>query len=176
MDPILDLLILDTHNSYTIGIADLSTYPTGFSIVSPTLQIVPPGYPTQAMPFTAKSMSILNSENLGLTKAGEEQVKLPDGIYRIKYTVNPAYKYFVEKTYMRTDAIQEKFDIAFMKADFSSGDRHFIKADREKLDEIYYLIQESIAAANQCANTLATNLYNKALAMLERFLNPSTCC
>jgi hypothetical protein len=177
MDPKLDLLILDTHNAYTLGIADLSQYPTGFAIVAPTLQIAPPGFPTVALPFTASSMSILNSENLGLSTAGQDLVKIPDGIYRIKYTVNPAHLYFVEKTFMRTDAIQERFDNAFMTADFSCADRHFTKAERDKLDEIYYLIQESIAAANKCANTLAMNLYNQALKLLDRYSEgKANCC
>lgn len=177
MDPKLDLLILDTHNAYTLGIADLSQYPPGFAIVAPTLQIAPPGFPSVALPFTASSISILNSENLGLTKSGQDQVKLPDGIYRIKFTVNPANVHYVEKTFMRTDGIQEKFDSAFMKADFSCGDRHFTKAERDKLDEIYYLIQEAIAAANKCANSLAMNLYNQASKLLERFLDgKANCC
>lgn len=176
MDPKLDLLVIDTHNAYTLGVADLSTYPAGFPIVAPTIQVAPPGYPTVAMPFTANSMSILNSENLGITTTGQELAKLPDGIYRLKYTVTPANLYFVEKTFMRTDFIQEKFDIAFMRADFNCSDRHFVKQQREQLDEIYYLIQESIAAANQCANTLATNLYNQANRLLDRFLNAKSCC
>ena len=177
MDPKLDLLVLDTHNAYTIGIADLSQYPTGFPIVAPTLQIAPPGFPTVALPFTASSMSILNSENLGLSIAGQDQVKLPDGIYRIKYTITPANIHFIEKTFMRTDAIQERFDNAFMTADFSCADRHFSKAQRDKLDEIYFLIQEAIAAANKCANTLAMNLYNQASKLLDRFQDgKSKCC
>lgn len=177
MDPKLDLLVLDTHNAYTLGIADLSQYPAGFPIVSPTLQIAPPGFPTVALPFTANSILILNSENLGLSTAGQDQVKLPDGIYRIKYTVNPANLYFVEKTFMRVDAIQERFDNAFMTADFSCADRHFLKAEQEKLNEIYYLIQEAIAAANKCANTLAMNLYNQASKLLDRFLEgKANCC
>lgn len=176
MDPKLDLLVLDTHNAYTLGVADLSVYPTGFAVVAPTLQVAPPGWPTVALPFSAKSLSILNSENLGLTKAGQQQVKLPDGIYRLKYTVNPAYQHFVEKTFMRVDALQERFDQAFMQADFAQGDVHFVKARRVQLDEIYYLIQESIAAANQCANTLAANLYQRASKLLTRFMNTSTCC
>jgi hypothetical protein len=177
MNPVLDLLVIDTHNSYTLGIADLSTYPAGFPVVTPTIQIAPPGFPTVALPFTASSISILNSENLGLTETGQDTIKLPDGLYRIKYSVNPHHLHIVEKTYMRTDAIQEKFDQAFMKADFTCADKHFQKQEREKLNEIYFLIQESIAAANQCANTLAMNLYNQASKLLDRFLdNKSNCC
>jgi hypothetical protein len=173
-DPKLDLLVVDTHSVYTLGIADLSVYPSGFNIVSPTIQIAPLGVPLATLPFSAGNLNIFNSAHLGLSC---DMCPLPDGIYRIKYSVNPAYKNFVEKTIIRVDQIQEKYDDLFLSIDLTQCDLEVKKDMKQELDEIYFFIQQSIAAANKSAASLAVNLLNKANRMIERFQsdNCKTC-
>lgn len=174
--PTLDLLILDTHNPYTLGVADFSVYPAGFTVVSPTLQVAPPGFPSVAFPFTAKGISVINSHQLGLTREGSATIKIPDGLYRLKYTVNPAYENSVERTFFRVEALLEKLDDAWMRTDFAGNDNNMARRNSEILEKVERLMHEAMAAANQCAATLATNLYTQASKLLDRYLNESNSC
>ena len=168
MTTTLDLLYLESHSCYNLVLADVSTYETGFNIVSPTIQITMPFGSYITLPFTARSVNIYNSGALGITCDDEELVPLPDGIYRFKYTVNPASQYFVEKSVIRVDQIQEKFDNAFLKLDL---DCNSTKQDMKILDNINYLIQEPMAAANKCATDLSIKMYRMASAELDKFNN-----
>ncbi len=99
-----------------------------------------------------------------------------DGVYNLKYTVTPAFTYFVEKSIMRTEKIQEKFDNAFMKLDMMECDSAIRTQSKVTLNSIYYLIQGSIAAANNCAVDTATKLYIQADTMLNNFIKNNCGC
>jgi len=150
----LDILVIPTYNVLTLGIADASTYPTDPPVVS----------------------SILTSSNLGITPVGDPLLPLPDGIWKFKYTVTPAYINFVEKTFMRTEIIQEKFDTAFMKLDMMECDRAIRTQAKVDLNSIYFFIQGSIAAANKCAVDESNRLYNQADMMLNNFIRNNCGC
>jgi hypothetical protein len=174
--PILDLLLIDTHNSFSLGISDFSQYPTNFNIVSPSLEVTAPGFAPINISFVPNSMNIYTSENLGIVCLGEENVELPDGIYQIKYTIAPAFRYFVERSFIRVDKLQEKFDTAFMKLDILQCDGPIRKQREEELDSINFYIQAAIAAANKCAPELAMKLYRKADKMLNYFITHKCNC
>jgi hypothetical protein len=174
--PILDLLLIDTHSAKSIGIADFSQYPTGYSIVSPTLEIVASGFPPVTIPFTTNSINIFTSSNLNITCVGGELDDLPDGIYTIKYSIAPAYEHNVTRTFLRIEHIQEKFDTAFMKLDILQCDGPLRHQKEEELNSIYYYIQEAIACANKCAPELALKLYKKADKMLNYFIQHKCNC
>jgi hypothetical protein len=171
-DPKLDLIMLDTHNSYTLAIGDISTYPTGFVISTPTMEVTPPGFPTVSLAFSSQSISIYNAFNLGICSIEDlsESTSLPDGIYKFKYSINPAYKHYVEKTVLRIDVLQEKFDKAFLKTDMSC-DTNMKERDSKLLREINLNIQGAIAAANSCALKLAMDLYRRADKQIDDFIN-----
>lgn len=171
-EPKLDLILLDTHNSYTFAVGDISTYPTGYNVNSPTLEISPPSFNSVNLAFTHSSINIYNAYNLGISKIEEssELTPLPDGIYRLKYSIFPAYKYNVEKTFLRTDVIQEKFDRAFLATDIMNCDGDLKKRDAKLLREINFNLQGAIAAANNCANKLALQLYQRANEQIDAFL------
>ena len=172
----LDILVIPTYNSKTLGVADASVYPTNPPVVSaPTIQITVPGFNTFALPFNVNDFNIFTTSNLGITPLGVDQ-PLPDGVYRLKYSVAPAYKNFVEKSIMRTEQIQEKFDGAFMKLDMMECDRAIKTQSKVELNTIYFFIQGAIAAANNCANAEATKLYNQADRMLNNFLKNNCGC
>jgi hypothetical protein len=69
-------------------------------------------------------------------------IPLPDGIYTLKYTVEPAYENFVVKSIMRVDRIQEKFDEAFMKLDMMECDRAIKTQQKVNLTSIYSLFKD----------------------------------
>jgi hypothetical protein len=170
----LNILVINTYNAETLGIADNSTY--DIPITSPTIDITVPGFPVVSLPFTPNSFNVFNSTSLGLTAVGTPITPLPDGVYFLKYSIAPSATYFVEKSIMRTDVIQEKFDNAFMKLDMMECDLAVKTQSKVTLNSIYYLIQGSIAAANNCAVDTANKLYNQANRMLDNFIRTNCGC
>jgi len=172
----LDFLVVPTYNTLTMGIIDASTYPDNPPVVtSPTLEITPPGFDVAVIPFAVDDYNVITSSNLGITSVGVNQ-PLPDGVYHIKYSIAPANVNFVEKSIMRTDRIQEKFDEAFMKLDMMECDGAIKRQSKENLSSIYFFIQGAIAAANNCALVEANKLYAQADRMLTNFMNNNCGC
>jgi len=167
----LDFLVINTYTTQTLGIADISVYDTNPPVVSaPTMQITVPGFTTPvAIPFNVNSFNVYNSIILGLTPFPATS-PLPDGIYFMKYSVAPATTNFVEKNIMRTELIQEKFDGAFMKLDMMECDSAIRTQSKVVLNSIWYMIQGSIAAANNCAIDTANKLYIQANRQLDYFI------
>lgn len=173
----LDILVVPTYNTLTIGIADASTYPTDPPVVTaPTIEIDVPSLGVVILPFVVNEFNIFNSASLGLTVIGEPLIPLPDGIYNLKYSVAPAYLNFVEKSIMRIDRIQEKFDEAFMKLDMMECDMAIKTQQKVDLNSIYFFIQGSLAAANNCAVAEANKLYTQANNMLNNFIKNNCYC
>lgn len=171
--PILDILVLDTHNLGNLAIADNSQYPTGFTPISPSIEIIPPSYPISTKVFTPLSLNVFNSNDIGITCVEQDcdLCELPDGYWQLKYTISPAQTYFVTRNFMRTNLLQKKFGEAFLALDLDKCDETVKEQDMKKLDQIQYYIQTSIAAANECNPKLAIDLYNIADRELGAFLN-----
>jgi hypothetical protein len=172
----LDILVIPTYNLETLGIADNSTYPTSHAVQSPTIEIDVPGFGLVSLPFNINDFNVYNSTSLGLTAVGDALLPLPDGVYYIKYSVAPAYINYVQKTIIRVDQLQEKFDSAFMKLDMMECDLAIKRQQKVELNSIYYFIQGAIAAANNCAVATANKLYNQANIMLNNFIRGNCNC
>jgi len=165
----LEILVVPTYNTLTLAIADASTYPDGFVISAPSLEIVIPGLGSTIVSFVPNDYNVFNSGSLGITEAGEDLQPLPDGLYTITYSVAPAYQNYVTKNLMRVEQLQEKFDEAFMKLDMMQCDAPIKKQQKVELNTVYFLIQGSIAAANNCATDVANKLYLQAAKQLAYF-------
>jgi hypothetical protein len=113
---------------------------------------------------------------LGLTAPLAETSPISDGIYYLSYSTIPSVTNFVNKTFMRTDLIQEKFDNAFMKLDMMQCDKAIKTQSKVELNTIYYLIQGSIAAANNSSISVANKLYTQADNMLDNFIKNNCGC
>lgn len=174
----LDFLVINTYNTQTLGIADISQYDTDPPVVvSPTMQITIPGYTVPVvLPFIPQDFNVYNSITLGLNAFGSGAQPLPDGVYYMKYTVYPSTTYFVEKSIMRTEKIQEKFDNAFMKLDMMECDSAIRTQAKVDLSSIDFMIQGSIAAANNCAVDTANKLYAQADRQLDYFIRNNCGC
>jgi len=168
---ILDFLVINTYETKTLGVADISTYDTDPPNVSaPTMQITVPGFTSPvSVPFNVNSFNVYNSIILGLSPFPTTN-PLPDGVYFMKYSVAPANTNFVEKNIMRTALIQEKFDSAFMKLDMMECDSAIRTQAKVVLSSINFMIQGSIAAANNCAIDTANKLYMQANRQLDYFI------
>lgn len=170
----LDILVVPTYNSKTLAVNDISVYPTTPS--APSIEITVPGFGETNIPFNPGEINVFNSTSLGLTSLNDDLLPLPDGVYFLKYSITPAYKNFVQKSIMRVDQLQEKFDNAFMKLDMMECDRAIKTQQKVDLNTIYFFIQGAIAAANNCAIDEANKLYNQANKMLTNFMNSGCYC
>lgn len=169
----LDFLVIPMYNTQLLGIADASTYAS--PPVSPTIEIDVPSFGTVSLPFNPNDFNIFNSTVLGITSVGDPLVPLPDGVYTIKYSIFPAFDNFIEKTIIRVDQLQEKFDDAFMTLDMMECDMAIKTQQKVELNSIYFFIQGAIAAANNCAIDTANKLYNQAQKMLTNFIKNGYC-
>lgn len=169
----LSFNIVDTHDFKSLGIVDTSWYNPDITIETPTIEILPPGYVYSASPFfMIKALNIYNSNGLGITKASceEELIDLPDGLWKIRYSICPNDKLFIERFFLRTDKIMCRYTQAFLNLDLNNCDNPIQKDKKKKLDEIEFYITGSIAAANNQNAKLASDLYKKADKLLDRYL------
>jgi len=172
----LDFLVIPTYNSLTLGVADTSVYPTDPPVVTnPEMSITVPGFGIVTLPFNVNDFNLYTSSNLGITPVGVEQ-PLPDGVYFLRYTVDPAAENYVERSIMRVERLQEKFDTAFMTLDMMECDRAIKTQASVTLNSINFFVQGSIAAANNCAIEDSLRLYRKADTMLDNFINNNCGC
>src|SRR5688572_13470188 len=118
----LDILVIETNNTKTLGVADISTYPDSPPVQSPTIEITVPGFGLISLPFVPEDFNVFNSSSFGLTEVGVDFLPIPDGYYILTYSVTPASENYVTKTFMRINQLQEKFDEAFMKLDMMECD------------------------------------------------------
>lgn len=126
--------------------------------------------------FVPSTLNIIDSLDLGLTLVGEDLIALSDGIYTIVYNTDAVPTYTIEKNIMRTDLIQEKFDEVFMKLDMMECDKAIKTQSKVDLNTIYFLIQGSVAAANNCAVVEVNKLYLQASKSLNSFINNNCGC
>jgi hypothetical protein len=171
----LNILVVPTYDSRILSVKDIFTYATTPS--APNIEItIPGGFGFVNLPFNINTTNIFNSASLGITSPTDAELPLPDGVYFLKYSIAPAFENFVEKSIMRVDQLQEKFDNAFMRLDLMECDRAIKTQAKVELNSIYYFIQGSIAAANNCAIDTANKLYIQADRMLNNFIRSGCGC
>lgn len=172
----LDILLVPTYSVFTLCVIDASIYPTNPPVVSaPSIEIDIPGFGTKILPFIPNEPNVFTSSKLGITEPGCNQ-PLPDGVYRLRYSVAPAYANYVEITILRIDRLQEKFDNAFLQLNMMECDRALKTQSSVTLNTINFFIQGGIAAANNCAEYESNTLYAQADNMLNNFLKSNCGC
>jgi hypothetical protein len=172
----LDIIVVPTYNVLNLAVMDASVYPDDPPLVSgATIDIDVPGFGLVSLPFIIEELNIFTSSNLGISAVGVSE-PLPDGIYHLKYSIAPSTVNFVEKTIMRVDLLQQKFDEAFMTLDMMECDRAIKTQSKVDLTTINFFIQGAIAAANNCAEVEANKLYTQADKMLNNFIKNNCGC
>lgn len=167
--PTLDLYLIDTRDVLTFGLADISSYPNGFSITNPSLEITPPGYNKSTVSITANAANFYRSADLHLDCDDNCGVALPDGIWEVKYSVYPNSTYYIEKKFLRTEAIEEKHLQAFLYLDLSDCGEENNKLKRN-LRSAKLLIEGAKAASKDCNLDMAFKLYKKAEQIIDNIL------
>lgn len=174
--PILDITLVETYNLYYIAITDISEYPPNWNIQNVSFEVTPPGFLKINVPFTPKSTNYYKSSHLGITCGVDEDcVPLPDGIWKMKYSIKPNSTYWVEKSFMRVNQIRCDYGEAFLKVDLLDECSKNKKQLKDKLQQINILIEGSVAAANACDFERATKYYEKAKFMLDNFNKDCNC-
>lgn len=171
MNTALDFSKVETDNCKTLGIVDESYYAPTPVISSPELTIWIPGFSNPVIvSFIPRKVNIINSNDLGLTTAASPDAlsNIPDGVYKVKYTMTPATTYSVEKIFFRVCKLNCRYQNALLKLDIFNCDDVQRKARMNKLREIELLIASAVAAANVCNTVLAYDLYHRAERELER--------
>ena len=170
--PILDFTVIDSHNPLTLAIADTSFYPSNFNIVNPTIEVTPPGFNQANIIYSPNNITVFNSNTLRITCVPTIDLltPLPDGIWKVRLSISPSIQWNVERSFLRTEEIQQKLGKAFLKADLTQCNIDTQRENMRVIDEISFFIQAAIAASNQCNDVLAMNLYRMANTMLDNFL------
>jgi hypothetical protein len=170
--PILDFVVVDTHNPLTLGLADTSFYPSNFEVLNPTFEITPPSFPKATVIFTVSALTIFNSNTLNITCVNDVSLlaDLPDGIWTVRQSITPPATFHLQRSFIRTMKLEQKFGTAFLKTDLVQCNQDVKIEQMKVLDEIWFYIQAAIAAANQCNNLLAMQLYKLANTMLDNFI------
>lgn len=168
----LNFNIVDTHDFKTLGVVDTSWYNPDITVETPTIEILPPGYTVAASPyFMIKALNVYNSNGLGITRASCEGdlVDLPDGLWKIRYSICPNDKLFIEKIFLKIDKFKCKYSQVFLSLDLENISKESEVRKRKTLEEIELLITGAVAAANDQNAKLASDLYKKANNMLATF-------
>lgn len=169
----LNLVVLPTYNVKNLAIRDVSEYSSNISNLIIFIDI--PSYGLVDLPFVKSEVNVFTSSMLSISNIGVEE-PLPDGIYRIRLSVIDGTEIHVDKTFFRVDKLQEKFDNLFMKLDMMECNQSIKKQSKEQLNTIFFFIQGSIAAANNCAETEAMKLYKHANKLLSNMLSNNCGC
>jgi hypothetical protein len=171
----LALDIIPTMNPSVMRIADASNYtvvPT-----NPILTILGPGYTT---PGVVNPTSIPFLLNLSVYKAGLMPTpnppplvfpEFPDGVYVVKYSINPNTQVFVEYNHLRVVQFMNQYQKALCKIDnagcMPSAE---LEEDLKKLRLIDNMVKAAVAQVEICGKRQAGLLmFQYASKLLDRF-------
>jgi len=116
MKPNLELYIPDIPSLCAMKIEDITCYPENWVVECKELWITPPGFKyATKIDLTQENINwtkILTACDIGLqtTNCEEVRAELPDGVYTIKYAINPVDKLYVEYNIFRTAQLRKQFN------------------------------------------------------------------
>lgn len=180
MAHILGLDINDTISCTTMRIADASIYQTGFDVTNLILEVTPPN---KNCPIIFNTLSpyfslILNSSNLNLIQSSNQSYNIPDGNYKIKYSINPNSKIFIEHNHFRVCKItnQLKAKIRDLYNEECTIKKSEFESRQNDLIEIDFMIKAAKSFAEDEKDfKKANDLYNEANNKLKTSKECSTC-
>lgn len=183
----LDITYHNTYNCKALKIEDNSIYDDTLPVKNPILEIKGPGL-TSYVPFyfpNKKWKSItLNCSSLKLCskkKSSSTLTILPDGIYDIKYSIDPNLKSMVEFSHMRVCRLMSNY--IKLVGLFLSKKSEIDKSDIECLEKAFIKIKDTIDASVYAVeelldNVLGLELYSEAANKVNEINNGNFkgCC
>jgi len=178
MRHILGLDIFETANLTTLRIADASVY-ADFPATCGLLEIQAPGFNiVKQFDVTPNFNLVLNACSLGLQTVGcgETASDLPDGIWKIRYSVSPNDKVYVEYAFLRTTAFMNKYYQILCDLDMSGCDpSEEVKDKLEELSIIKMYLDSAKSEVEYCHELQkGMQVYNYAKSQLDKFA--IACC
>jgi hypothetical protein len=178
----LSLEAPETLNKCILRVVDTSVYNANVTITCPLLQVTPPGF---SKPVNFTDAQIQPAFNLNITACDLTMQKtqcgtvfndLPDGIYVIKYSVEPKNIVYVEYNHLRTTKALWKLQGLYCDLDLAACDPG---ADKRKkmamLREIESYLKAAKAKVEFCHEPQkGMELYNYAIKLLDK-MNCKTC-
>lgn len=167
----IDFDVLETNNPKKLMIGDTSSSWLHAEEEPAYLYITLPASKREKIfTFTKKSITVFNSNNLGLSSPNgncrtDEYVDLPDGVYKIKLQSH-FEEHFVEKYYLKTDIIEKEIakrivDNALNK---STNNDSFVNT----IFEIEWKLKVAKSFILQCNVPMAMRYYNEAVDVYKR--------
>lgn len=170
---VLSLEIPTVTTSCVLKILDTSVYSPQVGIFNPRLQIAVPGFTNSVeIGFTPNSMPSITTCDLGIQTENCDSTyqNLPDGIYNVKYIVDPSGVVYVEYNHLRITYALSIYEKLLCDADVASCDPPQKVKDRLKeLDLIKSYLDAAKAKVETCHESQAgMTLYNYALKLLNK--------
>lgn len=175
----LALEIPDTACDTILRIWDGSVYGQGLDVDCPRLDIYLPGFtaPIYYTELTPGFVKNLTAKDMNLQHPLDATpMTLPDGLYKIRYSVSPNDKVFVEYYHLRTTGIMNMYYRELCKVQLEacepSAEQH------QKLHDLRYIkmyIDAAKAKAEYCQSPKqATDMLAYAEKLLHKYL--TGCC
>lgn len=179
---ILSLDIPATTNPKTFRIVDTSEYISTIPATNCFVQILSPGSTTVRQYAVQPGFNIIvNASNLRIIRAKKESdlVDLPDGIYTVKYSVNPNDKNFVEYYYLHNAGQYQRY-IALICDLYSKKEIISYKefaSRRNELWKIGKIIKDAKALVEECGkDNDGLKLYRECTELLNSYqMNCNDC-
>jgi hypothetical protein len=171
---VLSLEIPTVSNPCVMKIFDTSVYSPLVAVFNPRLEIVVPGFKyTSELTFVPESSPTLTACDLGLQteNCGSSYVNLPDGIYGIKYAVDPECKVYVQYNHLRMTCALNKYEKILCTLSVANCDPPVrIKEKLKQLHLIKMYLEAAKAKVETCLeNQEGMTLFNYAVKLLNKF-------
>lgn len=175
----LALDIPDTACNNILRIWDASMYGEGLDVDCPRLDITMPGFsvPIYYTELTPGFVKNINAVDLGLQHPQSTvPVVLPDGLYKIRYSVSPNDKVFVEYYHLRTTTLMSIYYQELCKVQLETCEPDV--EQHQKLHDLRYIkmyIDAAKAKTEYChAPKEGVEMLNYAEKLLRKYL--TGCC
>ena len=181
----LDITYHNTYNCKTLKIEDNSTYDI-YDVKNIILEVKAPGQ-TSYTAFYLNSKDwksiVLNCNTLEIccVNRAEDLTNIPDGIYEIKYSIDPNTTSMVEFSHMRVCQIMSSYIklLGLFLSNRSDITKINIDLIEKEFIEIKDTIDASVFAVEECLdNILGLELYSEAAKRINKLNdgNFTSCC
>jgi len=170
---VLSLEIPTVSNPCIFKIVDTTVYSALVGLHNPRLEIVVPGYTNTAeLPFTPQSSPTLTACDLDLQieNCDSSFVNLPDGIYGIKYIVDPECKVYASYNHLRITCALNQYEKILCNIDAADCDPPAqVKDKLKELHLIKMYLEAAKAKVETChENQAGMSLFNYAVKLLNK--------
>lgn len=170
----LYLDISNSSNPKTLRIFDESLYNENIKISCARLEVTPPGFDYPVVFDVEPYFNlVLNAATLGLARVSKytDLADLPDGVYKIRYSIAPNDKVWVEYEYLRATQLYNQVNAAYCRTKLSNLDPN---RDQNKQIKSILSIRQYIDAAKAevefCGNRdKGLEIYEYAARELSKF-------